>query len=180
MFISLKSFLPLFILFLPISTKELVFSAPSHGISFNFNCFYTVYIGESRKALKWLEKKNTATKRLLFFDGSYQRRRKAQPTSIARLDLHAFPIHALDRTSLQPQAQSLPCHQSPASPLELQTERSSTNTCAMSAAQIAQPRIPLQADLRRCGPRAIVWPLTPAKLETLSWHSFSVGQWKGG
>lgn len=114
------------------------------------------------------KKKNTATKRLLFFDGSYQRRRKAQPTSIARLDLHAFPIHALDRTSLQPQAQSLPCHQSPASPLELQTERSSTNTCVMSAAQIAQPRIPLQADLRRCGPRAIVWPLTPAKLETLS------------
>lgn len=50
-----------------------------HTISFKFNCFYTVYIGESRKALKCFRKKIMATKRLLSFDGSYQRRRKGQP-----------------------------------------------------------------------------------------------------
>lgn len=83
-----------------------------------FNSFYTVYISESRKALKCFWKKNSATKRLLCSDGSFRRRRKSQPeaarpTSIRRLDLQAFRIHAPDRKTLRPRAPPVPCHESP-------------------------------------------------------------------
>lgn len=90
----------------------------THTISFEFNSFYTVYISESRKALKCFWKKNSATKRLLCSDGSFRRRRKSQPeaarpTSIRRLDLQAFRIHAPDRKTLRPRAPPVPCHESP-------------------------------------------------------------------
>lgn len=122
-----------------------------------------------------------ATKRLLSFDGSYRQRRKgqpdtAQPTSIGRLDLHAFSIHALDRKSLRPQVQSLPCHESPASPLNLQSRQGKILTgirldkhiCYVCSTDRSRPGIPLKAALCHCGPIAIVLSLTPAKIETLS------------
>ncbi len=87
-------------------------------------------------------KKIAATKRLLFVMaaiGGEERASQMRPSQPASHDWIFMTFQFM----------------SPASPLELQAERISgisTNTCVMSAAQIAQPQIALQAPLCHCGP----------------------------
>lgn len=127
--------------------KDTGVQSSPHGISFNFNCFYTVYIGESRKALKWFEKKNHGYKDTFVFWWQLSAEKKEPARCGPAKQHHTTWSSCLSTSSAGqevPPATSPEPPVPPESPLELQNRPRkswlasvSTNTCVMSAAQIA-------------------------------------------